>query len=238
MDQLGEFCARMLGDRGDAADVARAARTAGGEDELVALQHAVKLCRERIGSEPVMQSVGAPVAGGLSAPEAGGLSATEAGGLSATEAGGLSGPDTTELAKAVAAELSLATARLAPRQREALALRELLGLSHEKLSFVLGIEPAAAAPLLARSRLRLRAELRGAPVDHGDCAERDRTLRVATLRQDSEQVPTADDDWLIDHLGHCEDCIRAHAAMLEGSACYRGWRSAAYQPQLAADARS
>jgi Sigma-70, region 4 len=214
MDQLGEFCARMLGDRGDAAEVARSARKAGGEDELVALQHAVKRCRALLGSEPVLPRVDAPNAGGQSTL------------------------DITELAAAVAAEVSLATARLPPRQREALALRELLGLSHEELSFVLGIEPVAAAPLLARARLRLRAELRGAPVDRSDCAERDRTLRVATLRQDGEPVPIADDDWLVDHLGHCEDCIRAHAAMLEGSACYRGWRSAAYQPELAADARS
>jgi hypothetical protein len=133
--------------------------------------------------------------------------------------------DTGELSAAVAAELWMATARLPPRQREALALRDMLGLSHEQLSVVLGIEAAAAAPLLARSRLRLRAELRGAPVARSDCAERDRMLRVATLRQDGEPVPAADDDWLVDHLGHCEDCIRAHAAMLEGSACYRGWRA-------------
>jgi hypothetical protein len=192
MDELLEFCARMLGDRDAAAAVARSAREAGGDDRLATLAHAVQQCRARNGDQSVVQANAGPAAGQLSA--------------------------------AVAAELSAATARLPPRQREALALRELLGLSHQELSTVLGIDPAAAPPLLARSRLRLRAELRGSAVGRSDCAERDRMLRVATVRQDGEQVPTADDDWLIDHLGHCPECIRTHAAMLEGSACYRGWR--------------
>jgi sigma-70-like protein len=206
MDELVEFCARMLGDRDAAAAVARSAREAGGEDELATLVDAVKQCRERSSSGSLPQ-------------------------LDHAQNGA-------ELSAAVAAELSAATARLPPRQREALALRELLRLSHRKLSSVLGIEPAAAAPLLARSRLRLRAELRGAPAARSDCAERDRMLRVATLRQDGEQVAIADDDWLVDHLGHCEDCIRAHAAMLEGSACYRGWRVPADPAALAAQATS
>jgi Sigma-70, region 4 len=204
MDELVEFCARMLGDREAADEVARGARETGGDDQLATLADAVKQCRARSGGDSPAQ-------------------------LDAIPNGG-------ELAAAVAAELSAATARLPPRQREALALRELLRLSHEQLSFVLGIEPAAAAPLLARSRLRLRAELRGAPVARSDCAERDRMLRVATLRRDGEQVTHADDDWLVDHLGHCEDCIRAHAAMLEGSACYRGWRAGADPAPLAAEA--
>ncbi len=112
------------------------------------------------------------------------------------------------------------------RQRDALALRELLGLSHAQVAAALGIDPAAVASLLSRSRLRLRAELRGAQTERGSCPERERMLRTATLRQDGESVPGPDDDWLIDHLGLCEECARAHAALLEGSACYRGWRVA------------
>ncbi|MGO9881979.1 MAG: sigma factor-like helix-turn-helix DNA-binding protein [Solirubrobacteraceae bacterium] len=206
MDELIEFCARMLGDRDAGAAVARSAREAGGEDELATLVDALKQCRARTSGESLPQ-------------------------LDRAQDGG-------ELSAAVAAELSAATARLPPRQREALALRELLRLSHGELSLVLGIDAAAAAPLLARSRLRLRAELRGAPAARSDCAERERMLRVATLRQDGEQVAIVDDDWLVDHLGHCEDCIRAHAAMLEGSACYRGWRRPADPAALAAEATS
>lgn len=127
------------------------------------------------------------------------------------------------LAGAVAQELAAATARLPQRQQEALALRELLGLSHELLADVLGIEPAAAPALLARSRTRLHAELRGVKHEPESCSERDRTLRAATIRQDGEPVSTLDEDWLLDHLGHCRGCRRLHATMLEASVCYRAW---------------
>jgi hypothetical protein len=128
------------------------------------------------------------------------------------------------LAEAVAAELAEATARLPERQREALALRELLGLHHLEIGRVVGVETVAVAPLLARARLRLRTELRGVSPPAPECPERERALRTITLRQDGEEVPVADDDWLIEHLGHCEGCGRAHAAMLEASACYRAWQ--------------
>ncbi|MGI8557932.1 MAG: RNA polymerase sigma factor, partial [Solirubrobacteraceae bacterium] len=177
MDELHEFCARMLGDREAAARVAQGARQAGGSDRLGQLARAVKACRT--GSEDLAAASDA-------VPSTGG-----------------------GLAAAVASELASASARLPQRQREALALRELLGLSHQQLADVIGVDPAAVAPLLARSRLRLRAELRGGAVDVGDCPERERTLRTVTLRQDSEPVAPADDDWLVEHLGHCDGCGRA-----------------------------
>ncbi len=198
MDELYEFCTRMLGDGEAGSELAHAARQAGGDDLVGQLGFAIRACRERLGS---------PAALGGAAP-------TTDGGLSA----------------AVARELAAASARLPQRQREALALRELLRLSHEQIGAVLGIEPAAVAPLLARSRLRLRAALRGASPDGHDCPEGERTLRTAALRQDGEPVPAADDEWFIDHLGHCADCRYAHAAMLEGSVCYRGWHLPAPAP--------
>ncbi len=191
MDELQEFCVRMLGRGEAAAQAARAAREAGGEERLAQLAQAVEICRAQSGGQQASPSTSA-------APGAG-------------------------LAAAVADELAAASARLPQRQREALALRELSRLSHQQIAEVIGIEPAAVAPLLARSRLRLRAELRGSAVLSGDCPERDRMLRTATLRQDNEPVPAADDDWFVDHLGHCDGCARLHAAMLEGSVCYRGW---------------
>jgi hypothetical protein len=127
------------------------------------------------------------------------------------------------LAGAVAQELGAATARLPQRQQEALALRELLGLSHELVAEVLGIEPAAATALLARSRTRLHTELRGVKIEPDSCPQRDRMARAATLRQDAQPVSTADEDWLLDHLGHCAGCHRLHATMLEASVCYRAW---------------
>jgi hypothetical protein len=56
------------------------------------------------------------------------------------------------------------------------------------------------------------------------CDERERALRTIAHRQDGEPVTDADEDWLIEHLGHCLGCARAHSTMLEASACYRAWR--------------
>ncbi len=79
--------------------------------------------------------------------------------------------------------------------------------------------------LLAEARLDLRTQLRGAGAPQPDCDERERALRTIARRQDGEEVAAADDDWLIEHLGHCRGCRQAHAAMLEASACYRAWAS-------------
>jgi hypothetical protein len=119
--------------------------------------------------------------------------------------------------------VSAASAKLPDQQREALALRELLGLNHAELASVLELDAEAVAPLLGQARIALRAELRGTPAPPGACLEYERALRTATARQDRESVDEADEDWLLTHLGHCPECARAHAAMLEGSACYRGW---------------
>jgi hypothetical protein len=192
MDELLEFCARMLGEREAGARVAQSASAQPGEDRLLALGRAVAACRQ---------------AGPGHQPAAG------------------AGPqETADLAGAVAAELAAATARLPQRQREALALRELLRCTHREVAAVIGIGPMAVAPLLARARLRLRSELRGTAPASGDCPERDRALRTIALRQDGEPVPAADDDWLLEHLGHCTACGQAHSAMLEASVCYRAWR--------------
>jgi hypothetical protein len=131
--------------------------------------------------------------------------------------------DPAGLSEAVARELAAATARLPMAQRELLALRELLGLSYDEIVGVAGAETDAVPVLLARARLDLRAELRGAGATQPPCDERERALRTIARRQDGEEVPAADEDWLIDHLGHCRGCRQAHAAMLEASACYRAW---------------
>jgi hypothetical protein len=195
MDELHGFCVRMLGP-GDAAwAVEQAARAAGHGDRVEALTAAATACRGR-------DRVDAQPA---------------------AEASAL-GLESSGLAQTVARELSLATSKLPERQREALALRELLGLPHQEVAQVVGMENVAVAPLLARARLRLRTELRGDGEPRAECPERERSLRTIALRQDSEEVAAADEDWLIEHLGHCAGCAQAHAAMLEASACYRAWR--------------
>jgi hypothetical protein len=202
MDELHGFCVRMLG-RGEAADAAqRAGRDAAQGDRLRALAAAAAACREQ---------------------------------LPAAEAGDLRGPAVAEepvddageadsLAEAVAREVARATAQLPERQREALALRELLGLPYDEIGPVVGLDSSAVGLLLARARLRFRVALRGEGVPMPSCDERERALRTIARRQDGESVTDADEDWLIEHLGHCFGCARAHSTMLEASACYRAWR--------------
>jgi hypothetical protein len=127
--------------------------------------------------------------------------------------------------------LAAATSRLPVAEREALALRELLGLRHDEIAEVVGVEREAVAPLLAQARLDLRTELRGSGPRQPPCDEPARALRTIALRQDGEAVPPADEDWLIEHLGHCRGCRQLHAAMLEASACYRAWAA----PEVPAD---
>jgi hypothetical protein len=202
MDEVQELCRRVLGAGAAADDAAAQARSQASGDRIVVLAAAVRACRERADLQP-----GGP--GGAESGTAG-----------------------RGLAAAVAHELALAAARLPERQREALALRERLYLSHEQISCVIGIEPAAVAPLLARARLRFRCERRGTDSGPGnECAERDRALRVLACRQDSEPLSAEDDTWLLAHLAVCGDCEMAHAAMLEAAVCYGAW-----PPDTAADA--
>jgi Sigma-70, region 4 len=208
MDELRRFCVRMLGD-GPAADAAVAqARSVGQGDRLGTLIGALRACRER-------QAPAADADGETNPPRQvdGAGAPTEA--PAAPAPGGLAG--------AVARELQAATARLPGPQREALALRELLGLPYDELAQVMSVDPEALPTVLARARIRLRAELRGSPEPSPDCPEHERALRTIALRQDGQPVSAGDDDWLMEHLGHCRACGRAHAAMLEASACYRAW---------------
>ncbi len=186
---------RLLGDGEAARDAEHEALASGHADPVDALAAAAVACRARIAGN-----------GAEHAPPA-------------TQPGEDDG-----LAHAVARELRAATTRLPERQREALALRDMLELGYGDVGRVVGIAPSAVALLLARARLRLRAELRAEEDAAGSCPERERALRTIALRQDGQPVPEADDDWLMDHLGHCAECGRAHAAMLEASACYRAWR--------------
>ena len=195
MDEVLELCRRVLGDEGRADEAAAAVATAPANDRIELLAAAAQACRDR-----------AELGDGGVVSEA---TTTGPGGLSA----------------AVARELAAATARLPERQREALALRELLQLSYAQIAQVMGLDLAAVAPLLARSRLQLRAERRGGAPDltTGTCAEHDRALRILATRQDSEPITVDDDEWLRAHLAACPECEMAHAAMLEASVCYRAW---------------
>jgi hypothetical protein len=195
MDELQEFCVRVLG-AGDAASIAEQVRDQGEGDPIERLAAAAAICHSR--GEPERPA--------------------------AEDDAEASEEEELPFAQAVARELAAATAAIPQRQREALALGELLALSHKDISRVMRIEATAVPPLLARARLRLRRELRGGPDATPDCAERDRSLRALTLRQDGELSDEAENAWLLEHLGACDACTGAHAAMLEASVCYRAWR--------------
>ncbi len=192
MDEVREFCRRVLGDDEVAEQIAGALPPGLG-DRIGRLTAAAKACRLR--SDEVDPDPRTNL-------------------------------DLSGLARSVARELAQATGRLPERQREALALRELLRLSYEQIARVMGIDATAVPLLLARARLRLRAERRGSAFDlQPSCPDRERTLRGLVRRHDSEPLTAADDGWLVAHLRACPECGRAHAAMLEASACYRAWPS-------------
>jgi hypothetical protein len=191
MEEVLEFCGRVLRSPGAVREAARTARATAASDRFELLSAASRACRAH-----VTLDVALPHAPGAD--------------------GGLDG--------AVARELAAAAARLPERQREALALREAVGLTYAEIAAVTRVDPAAIGPLLARARMRLRAELRATEPRSGGCDHRDRALRALARRQDREIVEPGEREWLSDHLSACPSCRHAHAAMLEASVCYRAWK--------------
>jgi RNA polymerase sigma factor (sigma-70 family) len=209
VDEVREFCRRVLGPGQQADEAAAQAVAEISSGQLVELLGAAAdACRER--AERGGRGERAEGAGAGPPPQA-------------TPPSGNGDADPATLAQAVARELAAATAALPERQREVLALRELLRLSYADIAEVMEIDSAAVAPLLARSRLRLRTERRGPHHAGGECAESDRALRALALKQDAESLGAEEADWLATHLGSCQACGVAHAAMLEASVCYRAW---------------
>jgi Sigma-70, region 4 len=197
MDEVYEYCVRMLGAGAVAIHASHEAFVTGGSDRIDRLAGAVQACRSR--AEEAVPAV-------------------------AMESGPADSSAT--LADSVAREVADAAAQLPADQQEALALRDLVGLSHHQIALVLQISPYAAGMLIARARLALRARRRGVDEEPDDsCADRERALTLMVRRQDREPVATEDEDWLLEHLGSCDSCSRVHAAMLEASVCYGAWRT-------------
>jgi DNA-directed RNA polymerase specialized sigma24 family protein len=196
VDEVLEFCRRALVSEELAQEAARAAERA--PDRLGRLIAACTAGRELL-------------AGGGAAG-------------AATDGAGEQRPAEASLRDAVARELAAANALLAEPYREALALRERLGLRHEEIAAVMGLDAAEVAALLARARLALRAARRGPlPAGVAACPEGERSLALLARHQDGEPLAPEEDQWLLDHLVCCDACELAHAAMLEASACYRAW---------------
>jgi RNA polymerase sigma factor (sigma-70 family) len=122
------------------------------------------------------------------------------------------------------ATLSAAAARLRPRQRAALALTGLEGLSYAEIATVLGVGAEAVGALLARARLRLHDELRGttlaaAAVRSPGCED---VLGLLAAASDGE-LAAGDAAWADPHVSGCATCRRTRHAMEEAAATYAAW---------------
>jgi len=118
-----------------------------------------------------------------------------------------------------------ANARLAPRHREVLALREVAGRSYDEVGEIMGISGNAAAQLIWRARAKLREALTAGAVasvvaTSEDCEWAQLLLSRA---QDGEPVEEADRAWLEEHLDECGSCQTANRMLLEAGASYRLW---------------
>jgi hypothetical protein len=195
--EVEALCRRLLGAGETAEAVAATVLARPAEDRIGRLAGAVRDCRSAAPAAPGETLHGGP----------------------AIEVG-----DDAPLALAVATEVGAAARALPERQREVLALRELLRLSYADIGPVMGLPPASMPWLIARARLGLRDQLRGSGVlDDAGCVERERALTALAGRQDGETVQAEEAAWLREHLFACSTCTRSHSAMLEASVCYRGW---------------
>ena len=118
-----------------------------------------------------------------------------------------------------------ANAKLAPRHREVLALREVAGRSYEEIGDTLGITENAAAQLIWRARTKLKEALTaGAVASVVATSEECEWAQLLLSRvQDGEPVDEADRAWLKKHLDECDSCKTANRMLLEIGASYRCW---------------
>ena len=132
-------------------------------------------------------------------------------------------PDRRVLLAAQQEEIRAANATLPPRQREALALRELEGLSYDEIAGLMGMNRNSVAQLISRARIGLRDALRRTALQSIVPASPacERALAMLAMRDDGE--PVAYGLWLDEHLAGCETCVLAREAMAEAGASYRAW---------------
>jgi RNA polymerase sigma factor (sigma-70 family) len=116
-----------------------------------------------------------------------------------------------------------AHARLAPRQREVLALRELEGLSYEEIGSIMELERNAVAQLISRARIKLTELVRGDALESivGASPDCERALPLLAREQDGQALASDDDSWLVRHLRDCATCRVRESAMQEAGVSYR-----------------
>jgi RNA polymerase sigma factor (sigma-70 family) len=135
------------------------------------------------------------------------------------------GPERQALRAVHQEQIRIANEGLPPRQREALALRELEELSYDEVASAMGMNRNSVAQLISRARINLRDGLRhgalGAiPAATPDCES---ALPLLALAQDDALDDEARSAWLASHLVGCATCRVRVEAMEEAGAAYRQW---------------
>jgi RNA polymerase sigma factor (sigma-70 family) len=143
-------------------------------------------------------------------------------------------PSRRQLLHAQRSEIREANGRLPERQREALALRELEGLSYDEIAAIMGMNRNSVAQLISRARLNLRAELRGTALESvaTSSADCERALPLISSRDDGQLEDGGEARWLGAHLAACGTCQVRVEAMHEAGASYRAWAPIAVAPWL------
>src|SRR5215218_7417125 len=118
-------------------------------------------------------------------------------------------------------DVRLANAKLAPRQRLVLALRELEDRSYAEIGVVVGLNENAVAQLISRARESLRTELRLAQVDPDRLPEECRGFLPLLSRHLDGQLRGAQLDETLAHLEGCERCQESLLSMKEAQRRYR-----------------
>ncbi len=118
-------------------------------------------------------------------------------------------------------EVRLANARLQPRQRLVLALRELEDRSYAEIGELVDMKENAVAQLIFRARESLRLELRLAQVDPERLPEECRRYLPLLAAHLDGQLKGARQQETLAHLESCERCQDALASMQEASKRYR-----------------
>jgi RNA polymerase sigma factor (sigma-70 family) len=118
-------------------------------------------------------------------------------------------------------EVRKANAKLQPRQRLVLALRELEDRSYAEIGELVGMKENAVAQLIFRARESLRTELRLLQVDPERLPEECRRFLPLLAAHLDGQLKGAKRDETLAHLHGCERCQAALADMREASRRYR-----------------
>jgi RNA polymerase sigma factor (sigma-70 family) len=118
-------------------------------------------------------------------------------------------------------EVRLANAKLAPRQRLVLALRELEDRSYAEIGELVGLNENAVAQLISRARQSLREELRLVQVDRSKLPKECQGFLPLLSAHLDGQLRGAASERTLAHLETCESCQAALADMREASRRYR-----------------